>query len=500
VADVGFGLPPQSAMRSCLVATALARRMGLAEDDVRDAFYVALLMHFGCVALSHETAAAFGDELVVTRAVARTNLGDPGDMAATLIPAITAGMSEPARARTAEFAAGHGAEFGRRYDSGSCEVARDTARRIGLPASTQRALYEVSESWSGGWAPRGIAGDEIALPARIVRAAADAAFFAEIEDGDGAVAALWARAGGVLDPAVVETFVADARSLLTEADAGDPRERILEVEPEPVVERDQRELSEVAAAVGDLADLKSPFLHGHSKGVARLATAAATRAGLAAAAVSRLEVAALLHDVGRVGISNAIWEKPGPLTRAEWEQVRLHGYHAERILATSPTLEPMAAIAGMDHERLDGSGYHRGSNAGEIPVAARLLAAADVYQAMTQRRPHRDALTPTAASDELRREAKAGRLDADAVAAVLDAAGHRGQQRPSDLRPGGLSDREIEVLALVAEGCSNPQIAERLYIARRTAEHHVQHIYAKIGVATRAGAALFALQHDLLAK
>jgi HD-GYP domain-containing protein (c-di-GMP phosphodiesterase class II) len=192
-----------------------------------------------------------------------------------------------------------------------------------------------------------------------------------------------------------------------------------------------------------------------------------------------------------------VWEKPGPLTRAEWEQVRMHAYHSERILATSRSLEPMAPLAGMHHERLDGSGYHRGCRARDLPPAARVLGAADAFQAMTQVRPHRAALPPEQAAAELRREARAGQLDSDAVGAVLEAAGQR-RGRRADLRPAGLSEREIEVVRLVADGCSNPEIARRLVISRRTAEHHVQNVYAKLGVASRPAVALFAVENDLL--
>ena len=136
---------------------------------------------------------------------------------------------------------------------------------------------------------------------------------------------------------------------------------MLEAEPEPLRIVPVARLPDVAAAFGDVADLKTPFTHGHSAGVARLARAAAERLGLDAETAARLEVAALLHDLGRVAISNAVWEKPGPLTSGEWEQVRLHPYHSERILSCTAVLEPMAALAGMHHERMDGSGYHRGS-------------------------------------------------------------------------------------------------------------------------------------------
>ena len=499
VADLGFGLPSETAMRSCLIGTALARELDVAEKDVADTFYTSLLLHVGCTAFSHEAAAAMGDELTVNSAVAKTNFADPGDVLKTFIPEATRGMRPLSQVRAATFIVTRGKSFGKRHETASCEVAREIARRLGLPGSLQRALYEVHEWWKGGGAPRGLRGEEIALPARIARVASDAALFDDIGGPELAADALRRRAGGMLDPSIVQVFVRNAGELLAEANAGDPRERILEVEPSPAVEKDQSDLPEVAAAFGDLADLKTPFTHGHSKGVASLATAAAEALRLDTATVSRLHVAALLHDLGRVGISNAIWEKPGSLTAAEWEQVRMHPYHSERILATSPALEPAAPIAGMHHERLDGSGYHRGCRAQDISAACRVLAAADAFQAMTQPRPHREALTSEQAGDQLVRDSRAGRLDSDVVAAVLAAAGQRRSRLRRDLRPAGLSEREIEVLRLVAEGCSNPQIAQCLYISRRTAEHHVQHVYAKIGVSSRAAAALFALEHDLLA-
>ena len=502
VADLGFGLPPQEAMRTCLVSTALARRMGLDDDDVRDAFYVPLLMHVGCISMAHETAAALGDDLAVNRAVTLTDLGDPDDFGRTLIPELTRGMTAAERSRVTEYVLAYGIELGRRYDTASCEVARATARRIGLPESTQRALHEVTEFWRGGSAPQGLGGDQIAVAARVARVAADAVFFDDVGGAERAAAAVKRRAGGVLDPEIVDTFLADVDHLLAEAGGGtgDPRDRILEVEPEPVRECNAGDLARVAAAFGDLADLKSPYFHGHAATVARLAVAAGEQVGLGPASLHRLEVAALLHDVGRVGISNALWEKEGPLTRAEWEQVRMHAYHSERVLATAEALEPMAVIAGMHHERLDGSGYHRCSTTKDIGVEARLLAAADTFAALSQPRSYRAAFTPTDAAEVLSAEARAGRLDRDAVTAVLAEAAERRGRRPVDLRPAGLTDREIQVLGLMAQGCSNAVIGERLFVSRRTAEHHVQNVYTKIGVSSRAAATLFAVQHDLLPK
>jgi HD-GYP domain-containing protein (c-di-GMP phosphodiesterase class II)/biotin operon repressor len=497
VADMGYGFPVGHAMRSCLIGVALARELDLAEHEIAETFYTSLLSHIGCVSFSHEMSAAFGDEFAANMAGAKTNFSDPKDIFATLIPETARGLRPTAQVRVAAFILTRGRALGRSYDTTVCEVARETARRIDLSEGVQRALFEVKECWNGSGAPRSLKGEEILLPARIARVANEVVLFGDLGGVSLAIEALKQRAGGVLDPSLVSSFVANARTLLAEADAGDPRDLILEAEPEPIVEKDETELPQLAAAFGDLADLKTPFTHGHSKEVASLAKAAGENMVLDAKSVERLHIAGFMHDLGRVGISDSIWEKPGPLTGAEWEQVRLHAYHSERILATSQALEPVALIAGRHHERLDGSGYHRGSPARDLSVAARVLAAADAFQAMTEKRPHREALGAERAADELRAAARSGRLDPDAVAAVIQASGQR-VGRPRNLRPGGLSDREVDVLQLLSAACSNREIAERLHISRRTAEHHVQHIYSKIGVSTRSAAAFFALEHDLL--
>ena len=275
--------------------------------------------------------------------------------------------------------------------------------------------------------------------------------------------------------------------MLAEADRGDPRQRLLEVEPAPVIERDGSERVAVATAFGDLADVKVPFLHGHAKEVARLAVGAARRLRLADVEIEHLEIAALLHDVGRVGVSNAVWEKPGPLTSVEWEQVRMHGYYSERILASSPSLAPIATTAGMHHERLDGSGYHRCSAAAAIPMPVRILAAADAFAAMVRARPHRAALDADAGGRRAQppRRAPAASTTTPPRRCWPRPASSTAGRRPA--RPAGLTEREAEVLTLIAQGCSNADVAERLFISRRTAEHHAQHIYTKIGVSTRAG-------------
>jgi HD-GYP domain-containing protein (c-di-GMP phosphodiesterase class II) len=191
-----------------------------------------------------------------------------------------------------------------------------------------------------------------------------------------------------------------------------------------------------------------------------------------------------------------VWDKAGPLSESERDQVRLHAYHSERILARVPALDGVARLAGRHHERNDGSGYHRGLTAAQLTMTARVLAAADVYHSLTEDRPHRPALTSHVASERLLAEARNGLLDVDAVKAVLASEGAR--QGIRRVRPADLTERQVEVLRLMATGASNRAIGRQLGISGRTAEHHVQDIYVKIGVSTRAAAALFAMEHGLL--
>jgi HD-GYP domain-containing protein (c-di-GMP phosphodiesterase class II) len=191
-----------------------------------------------------------------------------------------------------------------------------------------------------------------------------------------------------------------------------------------------------------------------------------------------------------------VWQKPGPLSADEWEEVRLHPYLTERVLSRSPFLSALAPVACAHHERLDGSGYHRGASGGELPLPARLLAAADTYHAMTEPRPHRRPLSPEEAAKELAREARTGRLDADAVTAVVEAAG---QRAPHLERPAGLTEREAEVVGMLARGLQTKQVARQLGISTKTADRHIQNAYRKVGVSTRAAATLFAMEHGLVA-
>lgn len=496
VTDLGMGNEPETAARTCLLATGLARGVGLKEEVVADVFYTALLLHLGCTASAHEAAAAYGgDDIAVNASGARTDLTAPAQILTTWLPGVLQGLPLHTKLRAGTTALVRGGRVGAMLQRASCEVAAGTARRLGLSEGVQEAIGQAFESWNGKGRQR-MAGEAIAVAMRVAQVAALAALFDRLGGPESAVAVIARRSGRVLDPGLAAAFVRIGPNLLAEMAGVDVRAAVVASEPEPRRRVGEPELDGTAAAFGDLADLKSPSTLGHAAGVAALAEAAGRELHMNAEELTCLRRAGLLHDIGRVGVPSGIWDDAGPLTTSQWERVRLHPYYTERILARSAALADAGRIAGMHHERQDGSGYHRQTNGQGIPPAARVLAAADAFQAMTQPRPFRPALEPAKAAAALGTEVTEGRMDPDAVAAVLAACGQGRQARRS--WPGGLTAREVEVLRLLAAGLSAPQVARQLVISPKTADHHIQHIYTKLGTSTRAAAALYAMEHGLL--
>jgi HD-GYP domain-containing protein (c-di-GMP phosphodiesterase class II) len=498
--DLGMGQPLEQALRYCLLALELGRRIGCDARALSDVYYLALLEHVGCTATAAEMAAwNGGDELAFrSRAIVLTH-ASTGEFVRHLARHLGEGLP---RARRARLLAAGLAAGGRRFErlvALQCEGAARLADRLGMTEGVREGLGHYYERWDGKGAPGGLAGDQISLAQRVVIVAHDAVTVARVSGVPSALELIGRRRGGAYDPTVCDALLADAESLLRadDEDAGDAWTRVQEAEPEPQRVVREAELDDVARAFADFADLKAPFLVGHSQAVAELAAAGAGSLGLSREGAIAVRRAGLLHDLGRLGVPNGVWEKPGTLTSSERERVRLHPYYTERILARTATLAPLAVCAACHHERLDGSGYHRGVGASQLAPEARLLAAADVYDAMTHDRPHRSALDPSRARAELRAEVEHGRLDQRAVNAVLEAAGAR-PVRVREAWPAGLSDREVEVLRLLARGKTNRQIAADLVIAEKTVGRHVENIYAKAGIGTRAGAALFASEHELL--
>ena len=478
-------------MRACLVATALARGAGLPEPVVADVYYTALLRSVGCTATSHEYAALYGGDDVSMRG--RGDMIDPTVTreALSFVWGGSTGRTPVERVRAFATSARSASQTTREGARADCEVGARLARQFGLPGAVQAALLDVFERWDGKGLPRGQVGDAICLPARFAAVAYAFVMFDDgITGGGRDTVAKWA--GRSLDPQIAGRLAQHVDEAAETAHAEDAWAAVVAAEPAPVRQATEHDLDELARGFATAVDLKSPYFHGHSAGVAALAEAAAAAVGLTPAEVVAVRRAALLHDLGRVGIPTGIWERPAPLTTAEWEQVRLHAYHSERILSRCPALASLARIAGMHHERLDGSGYHRGAPAVMQDVGMRILAASDVYQALTEERPHRPARSPAQAARTL----EATALDAAAVRAVIEAAGQT-SRRGRD-RPAGITERELDVILRLVRGRTEKDVAAELVISPATVHTHVMHVYEKTGVSTRAGLAMFAMEHDLI--
>jgi HD-GYP domain-containing protein (c-di-GMP phosphodiesterase class II) len=483
-------------LRQSFVALRLAERIGLAAPEREVVYYSSLLAWVGCHVDAYEQAKWFGDDQAVKHAIRRVDLGKPAESAAFMLRRVGGGRS---LAERATLAVGYIREGRRDLDvmfDNHWRAADALMEQLGLSQVIRDSVGQTFERWDGKGEPARARGEEVLLSSRLVNLADVAVVFERAEGVDAAIAVTKARRGTQFDPALVDLFATEARALFRELESVSNWNAV--VAAEPVLERElsEVELDNALGAVADFVDLKSPYTIGHSRGVADLAAAAAGEAGLPSAEVALVRQAGLVHDLGRLGVSNAIWDKSAPLTQAELERVRLHPYLTERMLSSSERLVPLATLAVQHHERLDGSGYPRGMAGKALTPAGRILAAADFYRSKIENRPHRPPVPPGELAGLLRGEVRAGRLDGGAAEAVLRSAGHRVRQRRT--WPAGLSAREVEVLRLVAPGLSHQRIAERLVISRKTASNHIEHIYAKLGVSNRAMAAVFAVRHGLV--
>jgi HD-GYP domain-containing protein (c-di-GMP phosphodiesterase class II) len=482
-------------LRQTVIALRLAERVGLDDEERLVVYYTALLINVGCHSDAHEQAKWFGDDIALKSAKydyeQRSVRG-----AAAAMRLVGSGNPPLHRFRVGlDFAiSGHREVDG--MIARHAALARLLAEQLGLPDAVQAAVGASYERWDGkGW-PDGIKGDAIPIAARL----SGLAEYVEVAHRLGGVEAARVlarkRAGSQFDPELSAQLCLDAEPIFRDLDSPHTWDAVIGAEPALGMRLSGKQFDAALLAVANFVDLKSPYMLGHACAVADLVEAAATKMGATEDDVCLVRRAGLAHGLGRLGVSNAIWDKPGPLGAGEWERVRLQPYLTERMLYQSETLAPIGAVAVQLRERLDGSGYPRALAGGAISTLARLLAAADVYQSMREPRPHRPARAADDAAAELRREVAAGRLDAEAVEAVLTAAGHRSSKRVA--RPAGLTAREVDVLRLLSRGLSNKEIAKELVIAPKTARNHIEHIYVKIGASSRVEASLFAMQHGLL--
>ena len=492
--DLGLGQPMEHVLRAWRIADQLARRMGLPEDERASLYYIAVLAWVGCVADTPEVARWFGDDIAFR--------GDSYQVDFAGLPALglmlshaRAGNPMMDRLRVATTLVATGGKGIRQGIASHCLTTSRIADQLGLGDRVGQPLRQFFTRWDGQGVPE-VGGEDIALTVRLFHLADVVEVHHRTRGVAAAVEVARARSGGHFDPAVVEAFCAAAPELLDDGGRAPDCWEMIAADPALQHRLTYAELDHALEALADFTDLRSPCRAGHSRRVAELAAAAAAIAGLGEAEIDTVRRAGWLHDVGLHGVPATILDNPGPLTATESERLRMHPYYTERVLSRPTALARIGAIAALTHERLDGSGYHRGLSGPAIPAPARILAAADVFCTMTEPRAHRPAQSPKQAAAHLRDEARAGRLAPDDVDAVLAAAGQTRPRRRSG--PAGLTPREVEVLLLIARGASTRKVAESLAISPKTAGTHIERIYTKTGSSSRSTATLFALQHGLL--
>jgi HD-GYP domain-containing protein (c-di-GMP phosphodiesterase class II) len=493
--DLGFGQPMEHVLRSWFIAGRIAERIGLEADSNQALYHVITLAMVGCVAETPELAYWFGDDIVFRRDGYDVDLAGMPKRAYAM-GHVGLGSPPIERLKRGARLAAFGERALEKILITHCIATGQMADQLGLGIEVSDPLQQVFARWDGRGVPSGLAGDAIAIPVRLFHLADGVEVAHRSRGVDAALDLVHARRGTQLDPMLVDAFSAEAPEILDGVDAISDWNALIEREPGLELRLSDVELDTALEAIADFTDLRSPSRVGHSRAVAELAARAAEHSGLPKEDVTTVRRAGLVHDLGMHGIPGTILDKPERLTPAESERMRLHAYYTERMLARPPELARIGSVASKVNERLDGSGYHRGLPAAAISATARILAAADAYQAMTEPRAYRPARTTKEATAELSAEARAGRLASEAVEAVLAAAGLRRSKRRSG--PAGLTAREVEVLILVARGASTKQVARALGITAKTAGTHIERIYSKAGASSRSTATLFALQQGLL--
>jgi HD-GYP domain-containing protein (c-di-GMP phosphodiesterase class II) len=493
-ADTGMAMPLETGLATCLVAVRLARAMQLTDQQTQRIYHLALLEHIGCTAATREVSDVVGDELLMREYAALLDFSDRRERFSFMLAHVT--RANPVLARPMALA--RAMVGGRRITDSAkdvCEAGQVLAERIGYAKEDIDDLAIVYEHWDGSGFPNALQGNEIPIPVQVVQVAALAVNAVRQLGRQAGLALVKGRAGNALAPQPTAALLANRDDVLAPLEAtGSLWDDALAAEPIPSPAPTDEEVDRALAALGDLADLKSPHHTGHSQGVGDLAAVAAAIIGLDHDTQRLVRRAGYVHDLGRIAVSSSVWCATRPLRPDEWERVRMHPYHTHQVLDRSPFLRSLDAVATDHHERLDGSGYYRGLPATALTASSRLLAAADSYETKIEPRPHRAAMSPDQAADHLRAEARAGRLDPESTDAVLQAAG---QPRTSSITP-RLTGREREILGQVALGSSMREIARALGISPKTVDGHLQRIYPKIGVQTRSGAALYAVEHGLL--
>jgi HD-GYP domain-containing protein (c-di-GMP phosphodiesterase class II)/DNA-binding CsgD family transcriptional regulator len=484
---------------TAFVGVQVGRALGLAAPDLEAVFYGALLKDVGCGACGAVLAPFFADDELAPRLdLNLVDMHSPRSMLAWASSQMRLDPTLPARlARLAAFAS-HCGSLTHEAMASHCEIAASFASRLGFGIHVQDAVHYQWERYDGRGPAFHRRAEAIPRPAQVLHVALLADVARALAGAGQAAAMVRERAGSYFDPEVAEAYLDLAAALWPPGDEPIPLPEVFSCDPGTPADQlpGDRRLA-VCEALADFADLKSPPRGSHSHTVASLAAQAAANLGLGQAEQERIRRAGLVHDLGKIAVPYRLLERAGDdtgtpglreTTATFAEPVRLHPHYAQRILSRVRPLADLAADVGAHHERIDGSGYPLGLTAQSLPIGARVLAAADTW---AERARHG---APDLAGEDGLDPACTAALRASAEPSTARQRRHAqaGPARPS------LSSRELEVLRLLADGASNPDISKALFISRRTTEHHVEHILTKLAVTSRTAAVAYALTHELL--
>jgi HD-GYP domain-containing protein (c-di-GMP phosphodiesterase class II) len=465
-------------------------------------YWVALLRYIGCTGHAHEVATLFGDEIAIRAQTLVHDAANVAEVMRDVFAYATAGHPPQERDQIVAAIQAGAHDWAVLNFASGCEVGDMLVQRLHMGEDVREALRFTFERWNGHGFPAGASGESIPLAMRVVHLSHDMEAIARHFSPAQALETVRERRDTTYDPELVDLFLAHGAGWFERLEKADPWDAVLSLEPRPRRILEGSDLDVALEVAADFIDLKSPFMAGHSRRCARLSTDAAALMGCSDDEIATLRRAALVHEFGTTAIPNSILDKPSALTRAEFDRIELHPMLTEQMLRRTPALAALNPVAAAHHEKADGSGYHKRLQSDAVTSCGHILAATEVYTGLTSERADRPAFSADSAAAHLRRLVADGVLDQRAASAVLEAAGHGDEPGLAAPRPKGvhgLTRREVEVLQLAARGLTTGEIAARLFISPKTADRHIQNVYGKIGVSSRAAAMLWAIQNAVIA-
>jgi HD-GYP domain-containing protein (c-di-GMP phosphodiesterase class II) len=495
--DLGRGQPEGQIDAVCVVGMHIADQLGLDEEARTDVYLTTLLFQGGCTAGVAELAAFIAsDELAAQRDLCLCDPQNTVEIFGWMKRNVAVRAPLPTRMQRVLQMMFQGERMMANIEGGCVDVGTRIAQRLAMPPGTVSALRAICETWNGKGRQK-LKGAAIPIAARIAQAAMVAGVFHNENGREAALGAVARRAGRALDPEIAAAFATRGRggAMWEDLERAPAAAAVLALEPGAPRRLDDAGLDAIALALADFVDLKSARTAAHSRATADLAESMARGLGMPDDEIALCRRAALVHDLGQVGVPSAALDAPAasPAARA---QLEMHPHFTLRLLASAPALRDIGAVAAAHHERLDGSGYPDGLPGGKLPRPARVLAVADEYDELVRGTQGR---APMASDDALAALGNASaRFDAACVTALRDALLRPAASAARGPWPAGLTDREVDVVRLAAIGLTIKEIAANLSLSAHTARHHLEHVYEKVGVSSRAGVTLFAVEHNLV--